>query len=411
MATLVTVAGANKSTVTLSYDSQQNAVLARQIAAVITAGVTGGTIQAADSKNGFPPALPAGQVGEWVQSTKGTTVLPTGYTYVVDTAKDATILSSGDKNQQILSSNVNLTFTAAAGNGSIVGGGGQNQILLSPGDAGAWQVNLGNGNDTVRALGAGNDTIAAGGGKNFIQLGSGNDQITSVGSDTIFAGSGTETVLGDPSKTSSSDVVHGNSSRLLLIATGGATVFGGSGSDTVFGGKSGSDLLFGGTAGNNFLQAGGGRATLFGSASGDQLYAAGSKPQELHAGAGNETLVGAFASGKDTFYGGSGNDQITGGAGQDTFVFGTGNATIAASPSKSAEVFQAIKDQAGGTDLITGLTNANQLLVNLQGYGSTEAANALAGQTTNGSSVTVTLSDNTKITFTGITHLTSSNFS
>ena len=120
-------------------------------------------------------------------------------------------------------------------------------------------------------------------------------------------------------------------------------------------------------------------------------------------------MVGAFASGKDTFYGGSGNDQITGGAGQDTFVFGTGNATITASPSKSAEVFQAIKGH--GTDLVMGLTNANQLLVNLQGYGRHEAKNAFDGQTTNGSSVTVTLSDNTKITFTGITHLTQGNFS
>ena len=48
--------------------------------------------------------------------------------------------------------------------------------------------------------------------------------------------------------------------------------------------------------------------------------------------------------------------------------------------------------------------------IKLVGYASTEAANAVAGQTTNGSSVTISLSDNTKITFENITHLSGSNF-
>jgi Ca2+-binding RTX toxin-like protein len=206
--------------VRLSFDTQQNAALAQQIAAAISAGVAGLTIHPADSKNGPPPSLPTGQVGEFVASTNSTTVLPRGYTYVVDDAKNATIFSSRDANQQILSGNVNLTFLTAAGNGTVVGGGGKNEILVSAGDPGAWQINLGNGNDTIRALGAGNDTIDAGGGKNFIQLGSGHNLVTSGGPDTIFAGSGRETVVADASKNSSSDVIFGHASRLFLVASG-----------------------------------------------------------------------------------------------------------------------------------------------------------------------------------------------
>jgi hypothetical protein len=47
----------------------------------------------------------------------------------------------------------------------------------------------------------------------------------------------------------------------------------------------------------------------------------------------------------------------------------------------------------------------------LIGYGPNEAANAVAGQTSGANSVSVTLSDNTVITFENITHLTGGNFS
>jgi plastocyanin len=259
--------------------------------------------------------------------------------------------------------------------------------------------------------GDGNETIVAGGGNNSIQLGAGDYDINSEGYDTIFAGSGAETVgaLG-ASSSHATDVIYGNSSKLLLLADGGTTVFGGSGSDTVFGGA-GPDLLYGGSAGNNFLQAGDGAATLFAGGDNDQLYAGGGARQALHAAGGNETLFGGFASGMDTFYAGSGSDQITGSTGQSTFVLGTGSATISAGSSGSPSVFEATNGSAGGTDLVRGLSSTSQLDIVLTGYGPNEAVNALEGQTTNGSSVTITLSDNTKITFADIVDLTASNFS
>ena len=410
----ITVLGAQNSAVTLTYSSDENLQLASLIAAAISKGVAAGSITAADSKFGPPPPLSSGEVGEFVASTNTVTFLPTGYNYVVmpDTASRAIIYGSGSANEQILAGQGSLTFDATGGNGTVAAGDGGNQIIIPMTDMGSWLIDTGAGNDTIRALGGGNDSIDAGSGSNYIQLGSGSDQIISQGNDTFFAGSGSETIgamgIGSAHAT---DVVYGNSSMLLLFADGGATVFGGSGSDTVFGGT-GPDLLEGGSAGNNFLQAGSGPATLFAGGSNDQLYAGGSSPQELHAAGGNETLFGGFASGQDTFYAGSGSDQITGSTGQTTFVLGTGNATITAIPNSSfADLFDVTNGQAGGTDSVGGLTSASQLKIDLTGYGPNEVTHALDNQTTNGTSVVITLTDGTTMTFDHITHLTSSNFS
>jgi Ca2+-binding RTX toxin-like protein len=433
----VTVPGAHGSTVTLAFDSNTNAVLAGQVAAALKAGIISGDIVVVDSSSGPPQSPPAGKAGEFVQSQSGVTMLPKGFDYVVDEARSAIIYGSGDPGQTVLAGAGNLTFVDAAGGGSIITGGGDNQILIMPSDTGGWQISTGGGNDSIRALGSGADSIAAGGGRNLIQLGSGSSSIVTTGADTILAGSGSETITamgsgvdspvahsghhgrhgrghhdreggGGRTVPSPSDVVYGGSSQLVFIGAGAATVFGGSGSDTVIG-DHGSELLYGGTGGNNFLQAGDGAATLFGGGSGDQLYAGGGQSQELHAGAGNETLFGGFASGNDTFYGGAGSDQIYGGFGNDTFVAGIGSATVTASPF-SSNVFDFVKATGGGTEVVTGLTDASQVHIALSGYGAHAISQALASQSFDGSGVTITLSDNTKVTFQNITGLTAQNF-
>jgi len=403
---IVTVQGANHSTITLSYDSDANALLAQHVADVIRAGLDGGTISAADSKFGPPPPVPPGNSGEFVQSTAGVTVLPRAYSFVVDTAPTAVIFGSGAPDESVLVGDGNLTFFATAGSGSIFGGGGNNLISIPTSDAGAWHVDLGNGNNTVRALGGGNDKISVGTGHNVIQLGAGSDFITSAGSDTILAAAGSETVVA-----TGNEIVYGNGSSLLFLGSlgGGTTVYGGSGSDTVFGG-SGPDLMFGGSKGNNFLQAGSGAATLFGGGDGDQLYAGGAGAQELHAAAGNATLFGGFASGNDTFYASTGTDQITTGQGNNTVVASTGAATVTATSGGNV-LFDFIHNQAGGTELVQDLTDVGQVHIHLAGYDVNEAANAVASQVVVPGSVTVKLSDNTTVTFQNVGSLTAGNFS
>src|SRR6266700_147295 len=191
----VTVPGANNTTVTLPFDRDANAMLALHVAGAIRAGVDNNTIFQFDNKSGTAPPVPPGKTGEFIQSESGTTVLPAGYDYVVDSAHDATILGNGDSNEQVLAGSGNLKFFASSGSGAIIAGGGNDQVNIAASDVGSWLITMGNGNDTIRALGSGADTISTGSGKTLIQLGSGSDFITTAGSDTILGGSGSETIV------------------------------------------------------------------------------------------------------------------------------------------------------------------------------------------------------------------------
>lgn len=382
---LVTVMGANASTVTLNYDRADIAAIANNLAAAINAGIQSGAITPAEDTTGPPPTLPSGKTGEWVQTQDGVTSLPGGYSDVLVTAPNAVIFGSGDPNEAVPSSTGNLTFLATGGSGTVAAGGGNNRIVVPSTDSGNWGIYTGNGDDTVFAPGTGSDTIALGGGHNVAVLGAGNDLVQSSGDDTVVAGSGASTVVATGQH---SDLVYGGSGPLTFIGSQeAATVLGSTGSVTVFGG-SGPELLRGGSNGNNLLSAGDSTATLVGAGSGDTLFAAGAKSQLLTAGAGNETLFGGYASGNDTFVAGTGNDQITAGFGKDTVVFNN--------------------TQAGGKDLIIGFTSMDK--VDLVGYGPNAVADALKTQTLSNGSVTITLPDNTQVTFSGVTSLTTDNF-
>ena len=382
----VTVLGAHSQIFTLTYDTAANAALARQLAAAITAGVKDGTLLPAVDTDGPPPTLPSGAAGQFVQTNNGATFLTPGYKAFVDIAPQSVVFGSGDADESVLSSIGSLNFAAAGGSGTVVAGGGNNRVFIPGGDNGDWSVNTGMGDDSVLAFGGGNNTVFAGGGNNAILLGNGKSVVQSTGDDTVSASGGQATIT---AVGNTSDLIFGGA-QLFYVGTqgGSATVFGGSGSDTFMGG-SGPDVAHGGTAGDNLLFAGTGHATLFGGGDGDQLFASGAAGQELHAGAGNETLNGVFASGADTFFASTGNTTIAGGGGPDLFVFTNG--------------------QSGGTDLIQNFMSG-QDTINLQGYGKNEVADALKSQTVTAGSVTITLSDSTKITFANVGSLTAKDF-
>jgi Ca2+-binding RTX toxin-like protein len=240
-------------------------------------------------------------------------------------------------------------------------------------------------------------------------LGSGNDVVISTGFDTIQGGSGAETVDASGAQ---SDFVQGLNSHLLFVGgSGGATILGGTGSDTYFGSAGrhvGSQLIEGGSAGNNFLFAGNGAATLVGGGDQDQLYAYGSNDQLLIAGSGNETLSAALSTGNDTLQAGSGHDLLIGGAGADTFIGGSGQSTVTA--GFGSQTFDFINHAAGGTELVQGIFDPTSIQIHLTGYGDGAIHQALAGQTVTNGSVTIGLTDGTKITFQDVTSLSRSNF-
>jgi Ca2+-binding RTX toxin-like protein len=89
---------------------------------------------------------------------------------------------------------------------------------------------------------------------------------------------------------------------------------------------------------------------------------------------------------------GSANDTIIAGAGQETIVGGAGS-----------DLMAFVKTVITGThpsDSISNFTASDS--VYLYGYGASAAGAATTGAVTSGGNTTITLSDNTKITFVGV---------
>jgi Ca2+-binding RTX toxin-like protein len=401
----ITVMGAHAQTVTLAFSASANLALAKQLAGAMTAGIGAHTLLPFSSLDGPPPLLPTGKEGEYVVQSAGATLLPAGYTAVVVAYPNSFVQGSGDNGESVLSGSGGLTFLAPAGSGTVVAGGGNNDILITPGSTGAWAIATGDGNDTIYATGNGNDTIQPGGGHNKLLLGAGNDLIQLTGYDSISAGAGSTTI--DASNARSTYVQGGTGSLLFIGGDGPATVFGGLGSVTVVGDRHDGGPLeaHGGTAGHNLLMAGSGAATLFGGGDGDILIAGGAH-QALHAGLGNETLTAALGSHGDTLYGGAGRDLLIGSSGEDIFVAGSGAATMTGGGND--DLFAFIEGAAGGHDLIVGFGAGD--LIGLQGYGAREVKNALRTQTVGPDGVTITLSDHTTIAFAGLSSLRARDF-
>jgi hypothetical protein len=265
-------------------------------------------------------------------------------------------------------------------------------------------ITTGSGSNVIIGT-VGNDTITTGAGStNLIGPGSGNDLIVSGGADTIFPGGGSDTVF------AVGHVLAAVGAGTLFFINGGqsSTVIGGGAGRAVIDGGSGGGLFAAGAGGGSVIFAGAGTATVFGVAGGDVLFAGGSAPDLLLAGAGNETLSGLGSSGANQLHGGSGADLIGGGAGTESFFAGTGNDTFIGGSGADLYVFS--NGSAGGQDLIEGFNQGKGDQVSLQGYGATAAAAAVAGQTASAAGTTLTLADNSTITFAGVGHLSGSAF-
>jgi Ca2+-binding RTX toxin-like protein len=98
-----------------------------------------------------------------------------------------------------------------------------------------------------------------------------------------------------------------------------------------------------------------------------------------------------------------GNDSIAAGSGADTVIAGAGSDTFTAGPGADTFAFFS-KFTAGSQDFITGLTASD--VVDLSGFGS-----AATSTTTANGSTTITLSDNTQITFVNVTNPTNIHYS
>ena len=242
----------------------------------------------------------------------------------------------------------------------------------------------GNGNDVFVGT-TGNDTITTGTGDNLIAPGSGNDVMYLHGQDTVFPGSGSDTIFAfGPAL-----VAMGQETLFFINGSNPSTVLGGSGGPLIAAAGAGGGLYKGSSAGGNVLIGGSGTAVLFGAGNNDLLFA-GSGGGTLIAGPGNETLSGVAATANILYFAGTGNDLMGGGSGANIYSFVNGN--------------------AGGADEIIGFNPSKGDYVALWNYGYAAFQTALANQVDSGSGATITLSDNTSITFAGVTNLSSTSF-
>ncbi len=127
--------------------------------------------------------------------------------------------------------------------------------------------------------------------------------------------------------------------------------------------------------------------TITGAGDGAVVSATGYRPEVLAAGAGNETLIAA--AGNDTLAAGSGATEMIGGAGNAIFLFVNGAAGAAVT----------IENFVSGRDFVA-----------LRDYGFDADVDALATEVVVGGSATVTLPDNSRITFANVASLAVNDF-
>ena len=316
-------------------------------------------------------------------------------------------ISSAIGGNALIGLGLGTAFVNGQGTDTIIGGAGQATVLSAAG--GNALIGLGSGTAVVNGRGV--DTIIGGSGSavigiannSFVALGTGDATISANQGSTVLGGTGSQTI----------GVREGG---ILLFAGGGRTTFiGGTGSSTVAGGTSGHALIFAGEGGGLFSSGSGGgntivggqqSTTIFGGGGGDVLFAVGSAGTIIQAGSGNETLQGIGSSGADVFFAGSGDDLIGLGSGQDVVFAGTGASTVVAGTGR--DIFAFANGRSGGDETIVGFKIGVDL-ISLQDYAEGEIGRALNSATpTQGTaaglvSTTLTLSDNTRITFRDLT--------
>lgn len=196
--------------------------------------------------------------------------------------------------------------------------------------------NQDDGRDTVFG-GAGNDVITTGDDADLIFGGSDNDTINAgIDDDTVDGGSGDDSIIGGHGSDSivgglGDDYIDASSSTLNFPDEPDATepaglefndrdtVFGGSGDDTILGGDD-ADSISGG-AGDDSIDGGIDDDTIAGDG-GDDIISGGDGDDVIASGSGADTVTGG--EGADSIFTGAGEDSIIGATAGDTVDGGSG---------------------------------------------------------------------------------------
>ena len=314
----------------------------------------------------------------------------------IGTASASGVILNDDGPAGSVSLPPNSDFTVSAPNQTVRTGGGVSHVTLNSarslviGSSGADFILDGGGADTIN-LGTGATTIAATTGGPMVFGGPSSGALFfsgGAGEATVYAGAGATTVFANAG---GGQFFAGEAPSLLFVGGAGAsTVVGGTGRSTLFGGASGRDLLV----------AGSGLSTVVGAGAGAVIVGRGAAGGVLIAGSGAETLVGSADGGNDMMFAGSGPNVLYAGTGNDTFVAAHGDAQMIA--GRGRDLFLFSNGAAGGAVTIWNFAQGQDHLA-LFGYGTNAVSGALASAVKDTSTIyttmTITLPDNTRITF------------
>jgi hypothetical protein len=366
-------------------------------------------------------ATTSGSDGIYYGGGSALDVIDNGTNNTVVAASGSVTVSAANSSPFVFGGSGNLLVMGGAGTPTVVGGSGAASI---EGGSGGVVVAGGSGTPTVSGAASlhGNaggmiDYVGSVGGAVFSDdAGTGATTLNAAGSSTgnliygspdagnslvVIGGTGTDTIVAGPGATtveaSGRDAVGATSGSLRFI--GGAessTVFGGSGTASISGGSGG--VIYAAGDGSATLD---GVVTAFGSNGSVTDYVGANGSLGFFAGAGSETVNASAATANTTLVGGAAagsQDVMLGGSGNDTLIAGTGADTLGGGGGSNQ--FAIIDGRAGGNVVITDFNS--QDVVALYSYGASAASTALQGAQSTGGNTTITLSDNTTITFLGV---------
>ena len=301
-----------------------------------------------------------------------------------------------------------------AGTGySTVFGGGHSTIVLNDtvganGDTPGGLVYLGDGTSTVDANGSYDDVV------------------TGTNGQTIFgssvAGGTLNVVIGDNATSSGAAgnlIVANASTTNVFDSVGGSSIFGGSGILSFVGGAAAGGVM------SDTIVGGSGSTFLYGS-DGDSISFAGDTSGSVAtftAGLGNETLNAANADGRVDFFGSNDISSTATFVGSTTGFnyFQTGGNAVAGTDTPGSGGAESLVGGAGTNifGIADGGSNAHitvfdfaagndsvNFLGETQDQINADLSSATVGSINGESALTLTLSDQTTVTFVGITSLT-----
>jgi len=359
----------------------------------------------------------------------------------------------------------NDTFAVNSNNDTIDGGGGVNSVVAATARQIYFDNSTGSASERLYwsghtdaltnigsvAFDGGTSTVVAGGSGGIHLGGVGNVafltgaavQLGLFGQDTVVVQSGADTIGADAGAVggnlifgmagSSLSYVGGNAVDTIVaavatigggaagvlafgMASGSLSYAGGNAAATVIGsggvvniqGGAGGGLFAGGNADGNIVRGGSGGMTVFGAAGSGSVVLGSAAANVVVAGSSSELVDASAATGLNEFFAGSGSDTLIGGSGvSSNYLFaGTGGATLTGGGDGTYFGFQ---DGHAGAHVDIANWNASDF-IGLNGYAGGSDAAAAANQRQVGGDTTVTLSDNTEITFLGIGNVSATRF-